>query len=290
MPLTDSPPRSPSWADLNPQARPFVPGSLLMHNPILSRDQLNAQLLASVSIDYLKDTMDGLPDFKLAPLSEWDTFSEEPLELLEMESPAYPPDLRPPPTCIFKDLPALIADCLRPGTQEHEIKTYSRDIIFSRPRWDLGSLLELSERICFEMYNPCTKTADKDGRVFKACDSARYIAMNTTRPASSFWFFVEYKRGAKRQDDIAIMAKHLYQHLFAIQSEEVAQHFIWNLRESVLTRFRETWDIVSIDSLQKKINETKPCLFRHIGKLERSSDEFVKTRNIIRRLLCPYSL
>jgi hypothetical protein len=259
MPLTDLPPRSPSWVDLNPQAQSFVPGSLLMHSPILSTDQLNAQLISSVPADYLMDTTDGLPDFKLTPLSQWDTFSEEPLELLEKRShlpqtPAYPPDLRPLPTSILKYPPppavppsylALIADCLRHGTQEHDIESSSRLIITSRPRWNLESLLELSERICFEMYNPCTKPADKHGRVIRACDSARYIAVDPTCLTSNFGFFVEYERGAQRQHAIAIMVKHLNQHLLTIHSEEVAQLFMWHLRESVLTRFRETWDIVS---------------------------------------------
>lgn len=275
MPLTDLPSRSSSWADLNPQAQPFVPGSLLMHNPILSKDQLNAQLLASVPIE---DTMDdGLPDFKLAPLSEWDTFSEEPLELLEeshlSSTPAIPPGLQPPPTCILKDIPPpalppsylpLIANCLRPGTQDREIESYSRVIISSRSRWDLEGLLELSERICFEMYNPCTGPADKDGRVIKACDAARYIAVDPVGSTFNLGFFVEYERGAQRQHYIAVMVKHLYQHLSIIQSVEAAQMFMWSLRESVLTRFRETWDMVSVFSIdfsQKK--KMTPCLLSY---------------------------
>ena len=265
-----------STPDLNPQAQPFVPGSLLMHSPTLSKDQLN---LSSVPFDCLKDTADGLPDFKLAPLSDWDTFSEEPLEIIENSSiPPYPPGLRFPPTCLLKHLPPpavppsylpLIANCLRPGTQDHEIEAYSRVIISSRLRWDLESLLELCERICFEMYNPCTTSADEDGRVIRACDSARYIGAHPT-PLISYGFFVEYERGAQRQHAITIMVKHLNQYLSAIQSEEVAQLFMWNLRELVLTRFRETWDIVSI-SIQNKIKLlTDTCTpFRCIGQLER---------------------
>jgi len=259
IPSADLPPRSPSWVDLNPQAQPFVPGSLLMHNPTLSKDQLDAQLIASIPIDYLKDTADGLPDFKIAPLSDWDTFSEEPLEVLENgahspSTPTYPPGLRIPPTCLPNDIPPpavppsylpLIADCLRPGAQNHEIGVYSRVIISSRSRWDFESLLELSECICLEMYNPCTKPADKDGRVLTACDSARYIAADPTRSISNS-FFMEHERGAQRQHAIAIMVKYLDQHLSIIQSAEAAQLFMWSLRESVLTGFRETWDIVSL--------------------------------------------
>lgn len=258
--------RSPSWPDLNPQAQPFVPGSLLMHIPILSKDQLDVRHLASVPVNYLQDTTDGPPNFKLAPLSDWDTFSEEPLELLEKEVhspslPTYPPGLRLPRTSLLKDLPPpavppsylpLIADCLRHGTQDREIESYSRVIITSRPRWHLESLLELSEHICFEMCNPCTKPADKDAGVIGACDSARYIGVEPTRSIPET-FFVEYERGAQRQHAIATMVKYLNQHLSTIQSGEAAQLFMWNLRESVLTRFRETWDIVSVCSTKIKL-------------------------------------
>lgn len=283
IPSADFPTTPPGWADLNPYAQPFVPGSLLMHNPLLSKDQLNAQLLASIPVDYLKDTADGLPDFKVAPLSDWDTFSEEPLELLENEArlpstPTYPPGLRIPPTFLIENLPPpalppsylpLIADCLRPGTHDREIEFYSRVIITSRFRWELESLLELSERICFEMYNPCTTPADKDGHVITACDSARYIPVDSTRSPSNN-FFVEYERGAQRQNAIAILVKYLHQHLSTIQSPETSQLFMWNLRESVLTRFRETWDIVSVGPTRTlcDICLLTPCLLP-IGKLER---------------------
>lgn len=237
-----------------------------MHNPILSKDQL--------------DTADSLPDFKLAPLSDWDTFSEEPPELLENElhspsTPAYPPGLRLPPTCLLQDLPPpalppsylpLIAHSLRPGLQDHVIESYSRVIITSRPRWDFEGLLELAVRICFEMYNPCTNPLDKNGRVTKACDPARYMTYTSNDPTCLNFnaFFVEYERRAQRQHAITILVKHLDQHLSTIHSREAAQMFMCSLRELVLTRFLETWDMVSValNTVQKNLFTD---LFRHIG-------------------------
>ncbi|KAF8817136.1 hypothetical protein BYT27DRAFT_7204963 [Phlegmacium glaucopus] len=268
IPLADLPPRSQSCGNLNPQAQPFVPFSSLMHNSILSQDRRDGQRISSVPVDYLKDTADGLPDYKLAPLSDWDTFSEEPLEWLENNAhlpstPAYPPGLRIPHSCLHLPPPAvppsylpLIVDCLRFGTQNYTIESYSRVIVTSRPRWDLQSLRELSECICLEMYNPCTKPTDKDGHVITACDSARYNAVDPTRPISN-GFLVEYERGAQRQQAIAIMVKYLDQHISIIQSPEAAQLFMWSLRESALTRFREIWDVENVNG--RALNLSNPA-------------------------------
>jgi hypothetical protein len=211
--------------DLNPHAAPFVPSSILPGSQ--QKDAI------------INDTHSSLPT--------------------QQTPPHYPPGLPLPAACLWppsvfdthmgavdqpsqpdpKYLPNL-HDFLNSSTTPSEREALVKVIVNSTAIWDIENLLALAESLCAAACNSAPNF-DEEHQAMFTCHFSRYLPVNDTSDKSDSLNVEVFPK----PDDVAAVAAELQRQFSNLQGEEVAQAFVWNMREVVLMQFINSWDCVS---------------------------------------------
>lgn len=116
-------------------------------------------------------------------------------------------------------------------------------IVSSTAIWDIENLLVLAERLCAAACN-LAPDFDEERQATLTCDFSRYLPVDDTLDISGSLNVEEFPK----PDDVAAVAAELQRQFLSLQGEEVAQAFVWNVREVVLMQFINSWDCVSLPS------------------------------------------
>ncbi|KAF4617863.1 hypothetical protein D9613_005724 [Agrocybe pediades] len=164
----------------------------------------------------------------------------------------YPPQFQPEEE-IYEALPpydqALLFETFRQGMSEEERESTIIRIVNSVGNWEIDSLLQLAEDIVYMASNPTATQPAATGYELPACDTSRYLPVE-----HGLRNFADHINVKDRPENIVAVVAELFHIRFLRLKAELGQMFVWNLRESILSRFIHCWDPVKPYSINFATN------------------------------------